>query len=394
MEHNLDRYRQLQRAAGAIFWLPTSVLFFIDRFGLGDALRLQAVYYLAVVAFEVPSGWFSDRIGRVLTLRLGALWWVLANTLFALSDGLVGIGVAQVLLAMGFAFASGTDVTLHYDSLEALGREAEFEQRESRIRRDHLVVTAAATVTGGSLALIDLRLPFMAALVAALIQLAVALRLVEPERATHTVSAGRDILRVAAYLKDRVLAWLTLYVLGEVITIHLTSELAAPYLAGVLGEALDEIDKAPLLNGLLAASVALVAAVAVRGVARSRQRFGLVAVLVGVAAIPAVTLSTMALVTSAFVLPLLVLRSVQSAVVSVLVPATVAPRVDRNHRATFLSLTSLVGRLGYGSVLLAVGAVGDIGETLEWAAGMAIVVFIVVTLTGRMVDDQATSQVE
>ena len=86
---------------------------------------------------------------------------------FVVSDGFAGIATAQVLLAMGFAFSSGTDVTLHYDSLEALGRTEEFEERESRIRRDHLLVTAAATVSGGAMGVIDLQLPYAAALAAA-----------------------------------------------------------------------------------------------------------------------------------------------------------------------------------------------------------------------------------
>ncbi len=388
MERNLDRYRHLQWSTGALFWLPTSVLFFIDRFGLGDALRLQAVYYLAVVAFEVPSGWFSDRIGRVVTLRLAALWWVAAHAFFVFSDGFAGVATAQVLLAMGFAFTSGTDVTLHYDSLEALGRTPEFEDRESRVRRDHLVFTAVATVTGGALGLIDLRLPFLAALVASAIQFLVTLRLAEPQGDPHASGVGSELLRVVAYLRNRTLAWVMVYVLGEVITVHLTSELAAPYLAGVMGEALDQIDRTPLVNGLLAALIALVAAAAVRGVGRFRRRFGVVLVFMMVAAIPVITLTAMALVTSALVLPLIVLRSVQTAVVSVLVPATVAPRVDRRHRATFLSLTSLVGRLGYGSVLLAIGTVGDFGETLQWAAAIAAVVFVVVGATGWFVDDE------
>jgi len=385
MEQNLVRYRHLQRVTGAMFWLPTWFLFFIDRFGLGDAIRLQAIYYLAVVAFEVPSGWFSDRIGRVITLRLAALWWVFAFTMFVVFDGFAGIAAAQVLLAMGFAFSSGTDVTLHYDSLEALGRTEEFEERESRVRRDHLIVTAAATVTGGALGLIDLQLPYAVALVAALAQLGVTLRLVEPSGEPHT--APGDLLQVLGYLRVRILAWVAAYVLGEVVTIHLSSELVAPYLVGVLGEGFDQIDRAPLAIGLLSAFIALVAAAAVSGVAPMRRQFGVIVLFVAAAAIPAVTLTAMALATSVLVLPLIMLRSVQTAVVSVLVPATVAPRVDRRHRATFLSMTSLMGRLGYGSLLLVIGGVGDLGETLEWAAAVAIAVFIGVAVSSRFVSD-------
>lgn len=385
MERNLDRYRHLQLASGALFWLPTSVLYFIDRFGLGDALRLQAIYYLAVVAYEVPSGWFSDRVGRVATLRISALSWVAAHVIFLTVDGFAGVAVAQALVAVGFAFASGTDVTLHYDTLESLGRADRFTDRESAIRRQNLLVTASAALAGGAMGVIDLRLPFAAALAAATIQFAITLGLVEPPRQRPTTGAARQFAEVIGHLRQRILAWVALYVVGEVITVHLTSELAAPYLAEILGEALDQIDRAPLANGALAAVVAVVGATAVRWVGPAARRFGPVAVFLAVAAIPMVTLTAMAVATSVFVLPLIVLRSVQTATASVLVPATAAPRVERQHRATFLSLTSLAGRLGYGSVLLALGGSVDLGATLSWAAAIAVVVFVVVAGSSRQV---------
>lgn len=390
LERNLDRYRDLQRLSSALFWLPTSVLFFIDEFGLGDALRLQAIYYLAVVVFEVPSGRLSDRVGRVLTLRLAAGWWIVANAVFFFGGGFWMLAVAQVFLAGGFAFVSGTDVTLHFDTLEALERADEFEAREATIRRSSLAVLAGACLVGGGLAMIDLRLPFAAALVAAVAQLGVTLKLTEPAEPANTVEeheSDASFLSVVGRLRNRLLAWITLYVLGEVIAVHLTSELGAAYVAQVVGEALDEIDKAPMVNAVLAALVALTGAAVVRLVTPLRERIGAVGALVVVAAIPAIALSTMATVVSAFVLPLILMRSVQTAIVAVLVPAVVAPRVGRNQRATFLSMTSLVGRLGYGAVLLAFGTIGGVGETLEWAAFTAIVVFVVVATTGWFVRD-------
>ena len=43
------------------------------------------------------------------------------------------LAIAQVLLAAGFAFNSGTDTSFHFDSLVAVGREDEFADREERI---------------------------------------------------------------------------------------------------------------------------------------------------------------------------------------------------------------------------------------------------------------------
>jgi MFS family permease len=388
LERNLDRYRDLHRLLGALFWLPTSVLFFIDRFGLADALRLQAIYYLSVVVFEIPSGRMSDRVGRVLTLRFASAWWVLAMTVFVFGDGFWMLAVAQAFLAMGFAFMSGTVVTLHFDTLESLGRTAEFEEREATVRRTGLLVLAGACLIGGALALIDLRLPFAASLVAAIGLLAVTFMLVEPtDHHQPAPETAVSFLGVVSRLRNRFLAWVTLYVLGEVVAVHLTSELGAAYVARVVGESLDAIDRAPVVNGVLAAAVALAGAATVRLVTPLRERFGAIGALVLVAVIPALALSTMALVVSAFVLPLILMRSVQTSIVSVLVPAVVAPRIDRNQRATFLSMTSLAGRLGYGIVLLGFGALAGIGETLDWAAVAAVLILVIVGASGWFVRD-------
>ena len=65
LEANLRAYAVHQRAVGALFWLPTVFLYLIDEVGLTGALQLGALYYFTVVVLEVPSGWFSDRVGRV-----------------------------------------------------------------------------------------------------------------------------------------------------------------------------------------------------------------------------------------------------------------------------------------------------------------------------------------
>ena len=124
LEGNLRRYQLIVGSTSALFWIPTGFLFFIDEFGLGAALRLGAIYYLAVVVFEVPSGWFSDRIGRVPTLRFVALFWMGAFCALGLAEHFAVAALGQVLMAIGYAFLSGTDVTFHFDSLEALGHVA------------------------------------------------------------------------------------------------------------------------------------------------------------------------------------------------------------------------------------------------------------------------------
>lgn len=395
---SLQWYRRHQMLAGALFWLPTSFLFLVEQNGLGTALRVQAVYYAAVVVLEVPSGWFSDRLGRTLTLRLVAVWWLIAHLLFVVSPatvGLAGLLMAQIFLAAGYAFLSGTDVMLHFDTLEALGRAEEFDRREASTRRGLLTVTAATALVGGAAGLVDLRLPFALSLVAAAIQLTMAWQLVEPSRPTpgeptetpfgrpslgRGTGAGHDLKAVIRHLSERPLSWLGLYVIAQVVAVHLAADLTGPYLAEALGIGLAQPGRAALATGTTAAAVALIGAVTVPIVPTVGRKLGLATTLLGVAIIPTGLLVAMASATTIWLVPLLAFRGIQGAASAVLVPAVVGGHVEQERRATFLSATSLGGRLAYGAVLVLIASTGGVGL----GRGLSVAAMIAIVLTAAV----------
>lgn len=386
---NLIWYRRHQRLAGAMFWAPTMMLFLIDGFGLAGALRLQAVYYGAVVLLEVPSGWMSDRFGRVLTLRTVAMCWVGAFSLF-LIGGLWPVIAGQVLLAGGYAFLSGTDSTFHLESLDADGRAGEFTEREASAQRGLLYVTAATALAGGGLAMVDLRLPFACSLVAAAAQFAAAMRFVEvPVEREPSPSFRVDVVTAASHLRQPFLAWVGLYVVSGVVAVHLVAELTPPYLTDVFGATADATGWAALSTGVIAAAVATVAALSLRGLSRAVGRVGLAAVLIGLGAVPLAIMGLTAVVAAGWVLPLLAFRRVQAAATSVLVPSVVAAHVESRHRATLMSMLSLSGRLAYTAVLFMLAGVAgdDVGRSLWVATATIAVLWVAVVVAKRRVGD-------
>ena len=64
MDRNVRLYPIYQAARSSTFWLPVFFLYFSSKFDVADVLLLEAIYYGAVVALEVPSGYLSDRLGR------------------------------------------------------------------------------------------------------------------------------------------------------------------------------------------------------------------------------------------------------------------------------------------------------------------------------------------
>lgn len=383
LENNLKLIPVHEALTRAMVWLPIFVLFTRARFGLDGALELAAVYYFFVVAIEVPSGWMSDRVGRVPTLRLAAVAWIAAHGCFIFGDDrFVVIVAGQLMLAVGFAFLSGTDVALHYDSLEALERGHEYAGRQARVASLGYAATAASAILGGLLGLVDLRLTFVVALALAAVQFVVASRFVEPPKLGKAETFSLQILDCLRYLKGRYLGWLFFYGIALVTLEHVAFTLMQPWLTDALDRTAENLGATPLLAGIVFAVVAAVGSLAARASAPLAERLGTVEVLLLLAALSATIVSGMALTFSLALIVLVAFRSAQGAAAPVLISAAVAPRVGQQHRATLLSLNSLAGRFGYGAILWRVSdrieddtrGVLRILATLSWVLVVVLIV--------------------
>jgi len=337
---------------------PVFVLFTRANFGISGALQIASLTYLFIVILEVPSGWMSDWLGRVPTLQVAAASTVIGQCcfLFGGSEFFV-IVVGQFFISAGYAFLSGTDVSFHFDSLEALGRSDEYADRQARIASLSYGVRAVTSIAGGALGLWDLRLAFAAALVFAVATLVVSFLLSEPgDPEVHADPFVRQIGQCLGYLRNGFMAWLFFYGIALVVLEHVAHTLMQPWLTEALGRSADDLGATPLLSGILFAVVAFVGAGAARASAPLGHRFGTVTVLIGLGVVSAIVVTGMALSYSIAILVLVAMRSVQGAAAPVLISSAVAPRTKRHHRATLLSLNSLAGRLGYGGLLLVLSA--------------------------------------
>jgi len=152
--------------------------------GLGDTqvFMVQAIYTAAVLLLEIPSGYAADVWGRKTTLILGAIGLFLGLTVYAMSTGFFGFAVAELLLALGSSMRSGSDVAMIYDSLRQAGTIDRYSQVQGRMELATRLGTGLASICGGLLALLFLRLPFYVNMVNGLVMTAIAFTLVEPRR--------------------------------------------------------------------------------------------------------------------------------------------------------------------------------------------------------------------
>jgi MFS family permease len=330
-----------------VFFLYFQSVLPVDR-----VLLLEAIYYAGVVVLEVPSGYFSDRIGRKPTLLVASACWCAACALFALSSSFGAFVAAQLLLAAGMAFNSGTDTSFLYDSLASIGRGHEIVAQEGRAESFAFIALAVAAVAGGFLAGLDLRIAYALSALSAAVAFAVALRFTEPPARAGAHAPLRQLRLAGGRLRDPALRWVFLLGVSMTVFEHVPYELLQPALELMLA-ALDRpgYALAPPASGLLAGVAMAASAVASRQAAALKAWIGVVPTLLLAYALMGVVIGAMGITLHPAVLLVVALRSVPHALIGPVMNGVIHPRVESAVRATYFSLQSLAGRLAFAACL-------------------------------------------
>ena len=402
LERNINLYPKYRAAADAMAWLPVFFLYFSERLSLSEVLLLEAVYYIAVVFIEVPSGYMSDRFGRRRTLLLSCIAILAAYVFFLFSGSFTGLAVGQLLLAAGIAFRSGTDTAFHYESLQALEREEEYGDREAIAGKYGFVSTAVAALAGGVLGSINLALPYWLSAMTAAVSIYAVACFSEPHRKDDTPpNSGftTQLQSCVTYLKHPLIKWIFIYTIFMYVIVHIPYELYQPYL-GLL-EQQNQLSgmSAPLLAGILFALTALVASIASAYSMQWQRLVGLMPLLTIAAIIELVIIVTMAILLHPLIAAALILRSGPMAVIQAPVNATLAPLIENTHRATFLSIKSLASRLAFAVLLIAYSYLTTDAHSTNWndlslllrvSAVAGVVGLICLYLTSRRLANNTT----
>jgi MFS family permease len=195
--------------------MPILMLFYQDMgFTAEESFQLKAFYSIAIVLFEIPSGYAADILGRKKTLIIGSILGTLGFAIYSGFSGFYAFLIAELVLGIGQSFISGADSALLYDSLKADGNESQYLKLEGRNFSVGNFSEAIAGFAGGALAEISLRTPFFFQTGIAFIAIPAAFLLKEPTCFTRNVKAGwKDIWNIVKYamLKNKSLRYNILY---------------------------------------------------------------------------------------------------------------------------------------------------------------------------------------
>ncbi len=185
----------LQILKSFLVMIPILVLFFQAKgLSMTDIMLIQAIFSAVMVIAEVPSGYFSDVLGRRRTMIIGTFCSTLGFGIYGFAQNITHFIIAEIILGIGISFISGTDSALLFDSLAETHQEAQSLQKEGQQASMGNFSESFASIMGGLLAMISLDLPLFVQMFVTALSVPVAWMLVEPKRhiagRTHTTIHG------------------------------------------------------------------------------------------------------------------------------------------------------------------------------------------------------------
>jgi len=168
-----------------LFPMAIITLFWKDHIGLSltDIMLLQGAFSLASLCLEYPSGYLSDRLGYRFSLNLASALGIVGWGVYTLADSFSGVLLAEILLGISFAFISGSDSALLFETLRADGREVDYRKHDGAMTACAQTGEAVGAIFAGLLYATTPLLPFFLQVAVWLMALLVTVRMKEPEAA-------------------------------------------------------------------------------------------------------------------------------------------------------------------------------------------------------------------
>jgi len=385
---SLKNYKRYSIFSRAYFWIPLFVLYFSTIVSIKQVFLLESIYYGSVFIMEVPSGYFSDYFGRKRTLFLSSLFFCISYLLFFIGGSFSIFLIAQIFLATGFAFASGTDTSLHFALLSALKLENEYGQREADLASLGLKATAIAAVMGGLFAwLNEYKIAYALSFLFACFTLISVILMKDPESSCpnreRPAPPLKQLINVIRKLVNPTLKYLFLFPVFITILNHIPYELYQIYIRDYLNNIYQsETIKSlgPLISGFHTALTMLFASW-IAGKAISIHKItGTKLLLLLAICLQTLMISILGLSNSPIIILLLIARGLPGPVSASIVRKETTPNLPSNLRATYFSIQSLLGRLAFAFVLIIFNLLPGNGYINSVRSGVSLGVLLLVIL--------------
>jgi MFS family permease len=195
------------------FFSPVAIIYFSrvsGSFALG--MSIFSIAMISSAVFEIPTGVFSDRIGRKKTLVLGSIALLLAIIFYALGFSYWYLIIGALFEGLSRAFYSGNNDALLYDTLRDEQNEKEFHEYLGKTSSFFQFASAISAGLGAVIAYFSFPLAVWLTVIPKAIGVFVGLKIEEPKTCSKESSNLYEHLNVAIkeFVKNKKLRLLSL----------------------------------------------------------------------------------------------------------------------------------------------------------------------------------------
>ncbi len=360
---------------------PIIVIYQLQVIGLSltEVLIGEALFALAVLVMEIPSGVFADKYGRKNCLIMAEACTTICFGILAIATEFWQVICGQILIGIGLAFASGAKDALIYDSLQELKREGEYKSLLSRLNTITFSMSILSNISAGLVAWwFDMRIAVWLASVFCFCAFINIFFLTETKHKKISIETHfyEHLSTTVNYFLSQKILWLVVaWGVVTSISVKLGFHTLNPYwdLMGV-----------PIIFfGVALASHNLIAALVSFNASKILGYFGdrkLMLILTGLGVVTFTLLSVLDLgILFAMLFP--AFFQIQRALFPLIVDDALNRKSESHYRATMLSLSSFMRQGGQMIVLPLFGVVADLYSLLTGFLILAVLLLVLGSIT-------------
>jgi MFS family permease len=183
------------------FHSPFLVIYFQQVTGSYTLATLAlALEVISAAVLDIPTGVFSDKIGRKYTLALGSGCYALTLVCYASAHSLAPLIAGALLFGLSYALFSGNNNALLYESLKAVGKEKEFHHYQGRTSSMFQIGLGVSALIASFIAPHGLRIVFICSIVPQVLAAILSFFVTEPR--THIHVEEKNFAHIVAAAKQ------------------------------------------------------------------------------------------------------------------------------------------------------------------------------------------------
>lgn len=197
MSHNIKIFTWFNFFTDFKLYAPVAIIYFSlvsGSFALG--MSVFSIAMISSALFEIPTGVFSDRMGRRKTMILGAAAAVLSAVFYAVGLSFWILAVGAIFEGLSRSFYSGNNDALLHDTLAETEKEHAYAEFLGKTSSMFQVALAVSAVLGGILASWSFALIMWLSVIPQLICMVLGFKIREPK--VHSNMSGN----IFTHLKD------------------------------------------------------------------------------------------------------------------------------------------------------------------------------------------------